>query len=106
MGIHFLRPTDYYAEMVKTDTHIEKIKGWILSEKRRIEEAEEKRKARDNKKKAKEVQAQKQKERVKQKKGHVVKQNQVLEKTNRKGAGKRRVENIGIRSMVLDERKV
>ncbi|GKC26463.1 probable rRNA-processing protein EBP2 [Tanacetum coccineum] len=71
MGIPFLRPTDYYAEMVKTDTHMEKIKGRLLSEKRRIEEAEERRKARDNKKKAKEVQAQKQKERVKQKKDEI-----------------------------------
>ncbi|GKC07613.1 hypothetical protein Tco_0999223 [Tanacetum coccineum] len=34
---------------------MEKIKGRLLSEKRRIEEAEERRKARDNKKKAKEV---------------------------------------------------
>ncbi|GKA16471.1 probable rRNA-processing protein EBP2 [Tanacetum coccineum] len=63
MGIPFLPLTDYFAEMVKTDTHIEKIKGRLLSKKRRIEEAEEQRKARDNKKKAKEVQAHKQKER-------------------------------------------
>ncbi|KAI3817926.1 hypothetical protein L1987_11726 [Smallanthus sonchifolius] len=71
MGLPFLRPTDYYAEMVKTDTHMEKIKGRLLSEKRRIEEAEERRKARENKKKAKEVQAEKQKERAKQKKDEI-----------------------------------
>nr|XP_043611058.1 probable rRNA-processing protein EBP2 homolog [Erigeron canadensis] len=71
MGLPFLRPTDYYAEMVKTDTHMEKIKGRLLSEKKRIEEAEERRKMRDNKKKAKEVQAEKQKERVKQKKDEI-----------------------------------
>ncbi|KVI04583.1 Eukaryotic rRNA processing [Cynara cardunculus var. scolymus] len=71
MGLPFLRPSDYYAEMVKTDSHMEKIKGRLLVEKRRIEEAEERRKARDNKKKAKEVQAQKQKERVKQKKDEI-----------------------------------
>nr|XP_043624874.1 probable rRNA-processing protein EBP2 homolog [Erigeron canadensis] len=70
-GLPFLRPTDYYAEMVKTDTHMEKIKGRLLSEKKRIEEAEERRKMRDNKKKAKEVQAEKQKERVKQKKDEI-----------------------------------
>ncbi|KAJ0897709.1 putative eukaryotic rRNA processing [Helianthus annuus] len=52
-GLPFLRPDDYYAEMVKTDTHMEKIKGRLLSEKRRIEEAEERRKARENKKKRK-----------------------------------------------------
>ncbi|KAF5805538.1 putative eukaryotic rRNA processing [Helianthus annuus] len=71
MGLPFLRPSDYYAEMVKTDTHMEKIKGRLLSEKRRIEEAEERRKARENKKKAKEVQAEKQKERTKQKKEEI-----------------------------------
>ncbi|KAD2805409.1 hypothetical protein R6Q59_007037 [Mikania micrantha] len=71
LGLPFLRPTDYYAEMVKTDTHMEKIKGRLLFEKRRIEEAEERRKARENKKKAKEVQAQKQKERAKQKKDEI-----------------------------------
>ncbi|KAI3712565.1 hypothetical protein L1987_71124 [Smallanthus sonchifolius] len=70
-GLPFLRPVDYYAEMVKTDTHMEKIKGRLLSEKRRIEEVEERRKARENKKKAKEVQAEKQKERAKQKKDEI-----------------------------------
>ncbi|KAK4371678.1 hypothetical protein RND71_007062 [Anisodus tanguticus] len=67
----FLRPVDYYAEMVKTDTHMEKVKGRLLAEKRRIEESEERRKARDNKKLAKDVQAQKMKERTKQKKQEI-----------------------------------
>lgn len=71
MGLPFLRPSDYYAEMVKTDAHMEKVKGRLLAEKKRIEEAEERRKARENKKKAKEVQAQKQKERAKQKKDEI-----------------------------------
>lgn len=71
VNLPFLRPSDYYAEMVKTDSHMEKIKGRLLVEKRRMEEAEERRKARDNKKKAKEVQALKQKERVKQKKDEI-----------------------------------
>ncbi|KAI3519215.1 hypothetical protein L1887_08242 [Cichorium endivia] len=70
-NLPFLRPSDYYAEMVKTDSHMEKIKGRLLVEKRRMEEAEERRKTRDNKKKAKEVQALKQKERVKQKKDEI-----------------------------------
>ncbi|KAI3735189.1 hypothetical protein L6452_14679 [Arctium lappa] len=71
MGLPFLRPSDYYAEMVKTDSHVEKIKGKLLIEKRRIEEADERIKARDNKKKSKEVRAEKQKERVKQKKDEI-----------------------------------
>jgi len=68
MGLPFLRPADYYAEMVKTDGHMEKVKGRLLSEKRKMEEADERRKAREAKRLAKEIQAQKLKERAKQKK--------------------------------------
>lgn len=71
MGLPFLRPSDYYAEMVKSDSHMEKVKGRLLAEKRRMEEAEERRKARDSKKLAKEIQVQKQKERTKQKKDDI-----------------------------------
>ncbi|KAI3474019.1 hypothetical protein Pfo_028807 [Paulownia fortunei] len=71
MGLPFLRPSDYYAEMVKSDTHMEKVKGRLLAEKRKAEEAEERRKARENKKLAKEIQVQKQKERAKQKKEEI-----------------------------------
>lgn len=70
-GLPFLRPSDYYAEMVKSDAHMEKVKGRLLVEKRKIEESEERRKARENKKIAKEVQAQKLKERAKQKKEEI-----------------------------------
>ncbi|KAL2558535.1 putative rRNA-proCES [Forsythia ovata] len=68
IGLPFLRPSDYYAEMVKSDAHMEKVKSRLLSEKRNVEEADERRKARENKKLAKEIQAQKLKERAKQKK--------------------------------------
>ncbi|XP_028782030.1 probable rRNA-processing protein EBP2 homolog [Neltuma alba] len=68
MGVPFLRPPDYYAEMLKTDTHMEKVKGRLLAEKRKMEEAEERRKAREAKRLSKEIQAQKLKERAKQKK--------------------------------------
>lgn len=70
-GIPFLRPADYYAEMVKTDTHMHKVKSRLLAEKQKMEEAEERRKAREAKKISKEVQAQKNKERTKQKKEEI-----------------------------------
>ncbi|CAN4089763.1 unnamed protein product [Withania somnifera] len=70
-GEPFLRPSDYYAEMVKSDTHMEKVKGRLLAEKKRVEDSEERRKARENKKLAKEIQAQKMKERSKQKKQEI-----------------------------------
>lgn len=68
MGVPFLRPPNYYAEMVKSDSHMLKVKGKLLIEKKKIEEAEERKKAREAKKLAKEVQAQKTKERTKRKK--------------------------------------
>ncbi|KAG0486416.1 hypothetical protein HPP92_008511 [Vanilla planifolia] len=71
MGIPFLRPPDFYAEMVKSDTHMLKIKSKLLAQKKRIEEAEERKKARETKKIAKEVQAQKMKEKAKRKKEEI-----------------------------------
>ncbi|GLU20954.1 hypothetical protein SLE2022_371260 [Rubroshorea leprosula] len=71
MGLPFLRPSDYYAEMVKTDVHMEKVKGRLLAEKKKIEEAEERKKAREAKRLAKEIQAEKLKERAKQKKQEI-----------------------------------
>ncbi|KAL6131903.1 hypothetical protein ACLB2K_070276 [Fragaria x ananassa] len=68
MGLPFLRPEDYYAEMVKSDSHMEKVKSRLLVEKKNMEEAEERRKAREAKKLSKEIQNQKLKERAKQKK--------------------------------------
>ncbi|GLT76767.1 hypothetical protein SLA2020_484060 [Shorea laevis] len=71
MGLPFLRPSDYYAEMVKSDTHMEKVKGRLLAEKKKIEEAEERKKGREAKRLAKEIQAEKLKERAKQKKQEI-----------------------------------
>ena len=50
------RPHDYYAEMLKTDDHMQRIKQRILSETSKIEAAERARKQRDNKKFGKKVQ--------------------------------------------------
>jgi len=33
----YIRPTDYFAEMMKSDEHMMKVKGRIMSKKRRIE---------------------------------------------------------------------
>lgn len=71
MGIPFLRPPDFYAEMVKSDTHMLKIKSRLLVEKKKIEESEERKKARESKKMAKAIQAQKVKERAKHKKEEI-----------------------------------
>lgn len=70
-GLPFLRPFDYYAEMVKSDAHMQKVKSRLLAEKKQIEEAEERRKAREAKRIAKQVQAEKQKERAREKKDQI-----------------------------------
>ncbi|KAJ8450656.1 hypothetical protein Cgig2_021128 [Carnegiea gigantea] len=71
MGLPFLRPFDYYAEMVKSDAHMQKVKSRLLLEKKQIEEAEERRKAREAKRIAKQVQAEKQKERARERKEQI-----------------------------------
>ncbi|MCO5563021.1 hypothetical protein L7F22_016657 [Adiantum nelumboides] len=70
-GKPFLRPPDYYAEMVKSDSHMLKVKDALLSQQKQIEEAEERRKARDAKRFSKEVQAQKLKQRAQEKKQNI-----------------------------------
>ncbi|KAJ8529857.1 hypothetical protein K7X08_036692 [Anisodus acutangulus] len=70
-GEPFLRPGNYYGEMVKPDSHMVKVKGKLLACMRKIQEDAERRKARENKKLAEEVQAQKMKERAKQKKQEI-----------------------------------
>lgn len=68
LRVPFLRPADYYAEMIKSDTHMLKIKDKLLYQKKQMEESEERRKQREAKKYGKEVQAEKLKERTQQKK--------------------------------------
>ncbi|KAJ8638217.1 hypothetical protein MRB53_012484 [Persea americana] len=71
MELPFLQPLDYYAEMVKTNAPMEKLRSRLLEEEKWIEEAEERRKAREAKRIAEEVQAQKLKERAQQKKQEI-----------------------------------
>lgn len=40
-GTQWLRPTDYYAEMVKSDDHMAKVKEQLMQEQKLIEAAEE-----------------------------------------------------------------
>lgn len=70
-GKPFLRPPDYYAEMVKSDAHMLKVKDALLSQQKQMEEAEERRKAREAKRFSKEVQAQKLKQRAQDKKQNI-----------------------------------
>ena len=66
-GVPFSRPTDYFAEMVKTDEHMGKIKAKMTDEAANKKAAAEARKQRDLKKFGKQVQVAKLQERDKAK---------------------------------------
>ncbi|KAF9783152.1 eukaryotic rRNA processing protein EBP2-domain-containing protein [Thelephora terrestris] len=64
----FTRPADYFAEMVKSDSHMERIRQRLLNESAEIKRSEDKRKERQNKKYGKQIQVEKQKDRERAKK--------------------------------------
>lgn len=66
-GVPFSRPKDYFAEMVKEDSHMEKIKAKLIEEASNKKAAAEARKLRDLKKFGKQVQVAKLQERQKAK---------------------------------------
>jgi rRNA-processing protein EBP2 len=66
-GVPFSRPTDYFAEMVKDDGHMEKVKAKLIEEASAKKASAEARKLRDLKKFGKQVQVAKLQERAKEK---------------------------------------
>lgn len=66
-GVPFTRPTDYFAETLRSDETMEKVKAKLVEEATAKKAAAEARKQRDLKKFGKQVQVQKQQERAKQK---------------------------------------
>ncbi|TIA82293.1 hypothetical protein E3P94_02257 [Wallemia ichthyophaga] len=67
-GVPFSRPNDFFAEMVKTDVQMEKIRQKMMDEKSNIEASEKARKQRELKKVGKKVQNEKMMERQQSKK--------------------------------------
>lgn len=59
----FTRPDDFFAEMVKTDAHMERIRQRLLDESAGIAKSEARRREREGKKIGKQVQLEKLKER-------------------------------------------
>jgi rRNA-processing protein EBP2 len=64
----FTRPDDFFAEMVKTDSHMERIRQRLLDESAGIAKSEARRREREGKKIGKQVQLEKLKEREHSKK--------------------------------------
>lgn len=67
-GVAYKRPDDYFAEMLKSDAHMAKVKDKLIYEQKKITAVEERKKSQAHRKVAKEVQAEKIKERNEQKK--------------------------------------
>eukprot|EP01135_Chromosphaera_perkinsii_P000745 Nk52_evm33s151 gene=Nk52_evmTU33s151 len=67
LGIKAKRPEDYFAEMVKTDNHMRRVRERILDEKKAMDRSEQAKKVREMKKFGKQVQTEVLKERQKKK---------------------------------------
>ncbi|KAF4307585.1 Eukaryotic rRNA processing [Botryosphaeria dothidea] len=83
-GVPFSRPTDYFAEMVKSDEHMGKVKQKLIDEAAGKKAAAEARRQRDLKKFGKAVQVAREQEKAKAKKDTIEKIN--LLKRKRQGA--------------------
>ena len=110
LGIPHVRPDDYFAEMVKTDKHMNKVKMRMLREQTDIAAAEERRKQSANKKFGKQVQHEVLQARQQEKRRNMVEVKELRKK--RKGAGRkpgrpyRRLtdEVLGVRKDTLDKK--
>ncbi|KAL1412823.1 rRNA-processing protein EBP2 [Vanrija albida] len=67
-GIPFTRPNDYYAEMVKSDEHMERVRTKLVEEAQGIKKSEEAKKQRELKKYGKQIQVENLKAREQDKK--------------------------------------
>lgn len=67
-GVEYHRPMDFYAEMVKTDSHMAKVKKKLLFEQNKIKTAEENKANRLHRKLSKSLLADKQREKAAEKK--------------------------------------
>ncbi|KAI5449441.1 rRNA-processing protein EBP2 [Naganishia albida] len=67
--IPFTRPTDYYAEMIKSDAQMARLRSHLVEEAASIKKSEQARKQRELKKYGKEIQHEKLKQRLQDKKG-------------------------------------
>ncbi|KAI0009005.1 eukaryotic rRNA processing protein EBP2-domain-containing protein [Xylariaceae sp. FL0662B] len=86
-GVPFSRPTDYFAEMVKDDGHMEKVKARLVEEASAKRAAAEARKLRDQKKFGKQVQVARLQERQKAKRETLDKIKTLKRKRQESGTG-------------------
>ncbi|KAL2438605.1 rRNA-processing protein EBP2 [Exophiala dermatitidis] len=87
-GVPFSRPNDYFAEMVKSDEHMGKVKKKMYDDAAAKKAAEEARKLRDAKKFGKQVQVAKEQERAKEKRNTLDKIKELKRKRKGQDTGK------------------
>lgn len=68
ISLKWQRPDDYFAEMIKSDSHMLKIKNKLMEEKKRMETIEHKKKEREMKKYGKQIQQKRLQEKAQEKK--------------------------------------
>lgn len=83
----YRRPTDYYAESVKPDAHMAKVKQVLLNEKKRVQEIEDRKKQKEIKKFAKSVHSERIKEKAKKKRDMLDKVDALKRKTRSNNVG-------------------
>lgn len=83
LGVPTRRPDDFYAEMVKNDVHMRKVKDKLLFEQRQLDAKAERRREREAKRYGKAVQAERLKERKQQQKASMG----LLQRMKKRGAG-------------------
>ncbi|OQS02771.1 rRNA-processing protein EBP2 [Thraustotheca clavata] len=85
--VPYKRPGDYFAEMLKSDAHMARVKDKLIYEQKKIAAVEERKKSQAHKKVAKELQSQKQKQRLQEKNDtlEAVKQWKKRKNTNNSG---------------------
>mmetsp|Transcript_40518 Transcript_40518/g.114769 ORF Transcript_40518/g.114769 Transcript_40518/m.114769 type:complete len:284 (+) Transcript_40518:107-958(+) len=105
--IKWLRPEDYYAEMVKSDAHMLRVKEQLNYETQKIDAAEERRKQRESKRFQKQLQAERTKEKAQEKKrsiDEVSKWRKQREKSGYKEGGEFELESFNRKPKKAGER--
>eukprot|EP01006_Ploeotia_vitrea_P035353 TRINITY_DN65862_c11_g1_i1.p2 TRINITY_DN65862_c11_g1~~TRINITY_DN65862_c11_g1_i1.p2 ORF type:complete len:355 (-),score=229.43 TRINITY_DN65862_c11_g1_i1:55-1119(-) len=83
LGVPHRRPADFFVEMVKTDQHMIRVKEALLTERKRMDIVEERRRAQEARKFARQVQVSKEQEKARRKKVQIEALNQ-WKKTRKK----------------------
>lgn len=84
-GVQWKRPEDYFAEMVKSDAHMDRVRKKLIEERTQMEAVDQAKKARENRRYAKQVEAERRKEKAQTKKKEVEKVTKWRQQRKRNG---------------------